>query len=330
MSVGWFTSPSLDQQFTWCDKIGKGHPDPDIAYAEGQFYLVTQQRTDYVSPGPWVEKVSARVGVDTDNDGKIDKWSDWGELKESYDYTPGFSKQIAKVPARLNLSELPDGYGFQIEFNVEDTTENKSKPIVEKMTLLFEPFPVVCAPDSTTSDLMMRFKESAFRETGSRVRGSIYHGLISFLVGATMVHGQESLPPLEGQGAPQTFEALVSGFNPRAEPLDVEILKEWEEDGVVMKVLRYRVGVFKGKKSMMAAIFGYPKGAVDLPGLVQIHGGGQYADHKGGPQQRQTWLCYYLDRLGREDQRAWIPGRSRPGEVVLGGCQRGSRLQGDD
>ena len=29
---------------------------------------------------------------------------------------------------------------------------------------------------------------------------------------------------------------------------------------------------------MMAAVYGYPKGAKNLPGLVQIHGGGQYAD----------------------------------------------------
>ena len=60
----------------------------------------------------------------------------------------------------------------------------------------------------------------------------------------------------------------------------MEVLKEWEEDGVVLKVLRYRIGVFKGKKAMMAAVYGYPKGAKGLPGLVQIHGGGQYADYK--------------------------------------------------
>ncbi len=70
------------------------------------------------------------------------------------------------------------------------------------------------------------------------------------------------------------------GFDPRAEPLEVEVLKEWEEDGVVLKVLRYRIGVFKGKKARMAAVYGYPKGAKGLPGLVQIHGGGQYADYK--------------------------------------------------
>ncbi|MDF1754869.1 MAG: hypothetical protein P1U89_18930 [Verrucomicrobiales bacterium] len=138
MSVGWFTSPSIDQQFTWCDHIGNGHPDPDIAFAEGQFYLATQQKTDYTSPGPWVETVSARVGVDTDNDKKIDQWTEWNELKESYDYIPGFSKQIKTTPAQLDISELPKGFGFQIELKVTDTTENKSKPIIESLTLSFK------------------------------------------------------------------------------------------------------------------------------------------------------------------------------------------------
>ena len=101
MSVGRFTSPSIDEQFTWCGNLGKGHPDPDVAFAEGQFYLATQQKTDFVSPGPWVETVEARVGVDTDNDQKIDQWTDWTQIKESYDYIPGFSKQIARTPAQL-------------------------------------------------------------------------------------------------------------------------------------------------------------------------------------------------------------------------------------
>ncbi|MBT5707200.1 MAG: hypothetical protein HOI66_12860 [Verrucomicrobia bacterium] len=138
MSVGWFTSPSIDQEFTWCDHIGKGHPDPDIAFAEGQFYLVTQQQTDFVSPGPWVESVEARVGVDIDNDSQIDQWSEWASLKETYDYIPGFSKQINRTPAEMDLSKLPKGYGFQVEMKLTDTTENKSKPAIEKMRLSFQ------------------------------------------------------------------------------------------------------------------------------------------------------------------------------------------------
>ncbi|MGB1260575.1 MAG: hypothetical protein ACPG6P_11080 [Akkermansiaceae bacterium] len=138
MSVGWFTSASIDEPFTWCDHIGNGHPDPDIGFAEGQFYLATQQKTDYASPGPWVEKVEARVGVDTDNDGKVDQWSKWSELKESYDHIKGFAKQIKRTPAKLDLTEMPEGFGFQIELKITDTTENKSKPIIEALQLSFK------------------------------------------------------------------------------------------------------------------------------------------------------------------------------------------------
>lgn len=138
MSVGWFTSSSIDEQFTWCDHIGNGHPDPDVCFAEGQFYLATQQANDFVSPGPWVETVEARVGVDTNNDGKIDKRTKWQEVKESYDYIKGFSKQIAKTPATLDLSQLPDGYGFQIELRIKDSTDNKSKPMIDRLELAFD------------------------------------------------------------------------------------------------------------------------------------------------------------------------------------------------
>lgn len=91
---------------------------------------------------------------------------------------------------------------------------------------------------------------------------------------------QESLEPLRDGKAPQTFEAAWAGCDPRSEPLDVEVLKEWEHEGVILKVLRYRIGVFKGQKAMMAAVYGFPKGGMKLPGLVQIHGGGQYADYR--------------------------------------------------
>ncbi|MFT7631780.1 MAG: hypothetical protein ACI87E_002820 [Mariniblastus sp.] len=137
MSVGWFTSPSLDQEFTWCDSIGQGHPDPDICFAEGRFYLVTQQKQDFASPGPWVETVESRVGVDTNNDGKIDEWTEWQAAKETYDYTKGFAKQIKKTPASIDLSKLPAGFGFQIEVKITDTTENKSKPILDSVTVNF-------------------------------------------------------------------------------------------------------------------------------------------------------------------------------------------------
>lgn len=92
-----------------------------------------------------------------------------------------------------------------------------------------------------------------------------------------LAQDEDTLPPLKNGIAPATVEEAWAGFDPRKEPLDVEVLKEWEEDGVVVKVIRLRVGIFKGKKAMLAAVYGYPKGAENLPGLVQIHGGGQSA-----------------------------------------------------
>ena len=89
----------------------------------------------------------------------------------------------------------------------------------------------------------------------------------------------ETLPPLNDNKAPQNLNEMWAGFDPRQEPLETEILKEWEQDGVILKVLRYRIGVFKGQKAMMAAVYAYPKGRRNLPGLVQIHGGGQYAHY---------------------------------------------------
>ncbi|WP_409996677.1 alpha/beta hydrolase family protein [Gimesia aquarii] len=95
---------------------------------------------------------------------------------------------------------------------------------------------------------------------------------------------QETLPPLKAGSAPQNFAEMWSGFDPRVEPLEVETIKEWEEDDVVLRIVRFRIGVFKGQKAKLAAVYGFPNSIVEsgkkIPGLLQIHGGGQYADYK--------------------------------------------------
>lgn len=138
MSVGWFTSKSIDEPFQWCGNIGQGHPDPDIMFAEGKFYLATQQQMDFVSPGPWVEQVEVRVGVDTNKDGQVNQWSKWTKVTEKYDYIKGFSKQVAKTPAELDLTGLPAGYGFKFEIKIQDATTNQSKPILDSIQLTFQ------------------------------------------------------------------------------------------------------------------------------------------------------------------------------------------------
>ena len=101
-----------------------------------------------------------------------------------------------------------------------------------------------------------------------------------FLFHFLNAESQETLPKLLEKDIPQTHTEMWQGFDPRIEPLESEILKEWMEDGVILRVLRYRIGIFKGQKAWMAGVYGFPKGENNIPGLLQIHGGGQCADHK--------------------------------------------------
>lgn len=76
--------------------------------------------------------------------------------------------------------------------------------------------------------------------------------------------------------APQTLDELWVDFpeHDRTTPLETELLKEWEADGIVCRVVRFQVGVFKGRPSRVAGFYAFPKGAENLPALLSIHGGG--------------------------------------------------------
>ena len=79
------------------------------------------------------------------------------------------------------------------------------------------------------------------------------------------------------QGVPQTVEQTWADFDLRAEPLQVEVIRESLEDGIVLRHVRYVVGTFGGKKTRVAAFYAYPDDGEKLPGIVQLHGGGQRA-----------------------------------------------------
>ena len=131
----------------------------------------------------------------------------------------------------------------------------------------------------------------------------------------THITSKETLPTLSAGIPPQNFKELWTGFDPRTEPLDTEILQEWEEDRCLLKILRYRIGVFKGQRAMMAAVYGCPKEGKSLPGLVQIHGGGQYAHHNAClTNAKRGYATLSISWGGRID----APGyRVTPDEVNL-------------
>ena len=59
------------------------------------------------------------------------------------------------------------------------------------------------------------------------------------------------LAPVAGVHAadiPRSVTELWADFDPRKAPLETEILKAWEQDGVVCRIVRYQVGVFRGQR----------------------------------------------------------------------------------
>lgn len=104
-----------------------------------------------------------------------------------------------------------------------------------------------------------------------------------FLVttGATM-----TLPFLNAlagaEAVPRNLDELWADFPKldREIPLDLEVLKEWNEGEIVCRVVRYQVGVFKGTPSRVAAFYAFPRGGTQLPAILDLHGGGQSASLK--------------------------------------------------
>lgn len=82
---------------------------------------------------------------------------------------------------------------------------------------------------------------------------------------------------VRGDVTPQTVEQTWATFDARAEALETEVIRKWEEEGIEFRHVRYLVGTFGGKKMRVSAFYAFPKGGKKLPGIVQVHGGGQRA-----------------------------------------------------
>ena len=76
----------------------------------------------------------------------------------------------------------------------------------------------------------------------------------------------------------KTVEELWAGFDPRATPLDVEVVKAWDEGDVHLEMVYFTGEVFEGTKTRIFGYFGRPKKAAGkVPGILHVHGGGQTA-----------------------------------------------------
>ena len=96
------------------------------------------------------------------------------------------------------------------------------------------------------------------------MNGTMTHFLLGFIAVRLLV----PLAALHAADIPQSVNELWADFDPRKAPLETEILKAWEQDGVVCRIVRYQVGIFRGAPAKVAAFYAFPKGAKKLPGLV--------------------------------------------------------------
>ena len=114
------------------------------------------------------------------------------------------------------------------------------------------------------------------------------------------VYADDTFVPYTAANVPKTAVALWEDYDPRNEPLDVEVVQEWIADGVVTRYAIFTVGTFKGVKSRIAAYYCFPAGKTDLPAFVWAHGGGQRADrHRGEYFARQGYASIDINWLGR-------------------------------
>ena len=104
--------------------------------------------------------------------------------------------------------------------------------------------------------------------------------ILLIIVSIHILYSDNSLPALKGTIPPQNLEQVWGNYDPRTENLEIEVHKEWKENGVTYQCIRYLIGTFKNKKSYMAAIYAFPTGKTDLPGILQIHGGGGRSNPK--------------------------------------------------
>ena len=111
----------------------------------------------------------------------------------------------------------------------------------------------------------------------------------------------ESLKLIAEEDVPKSVRDLYDGFDPDKEPLEVKVLKEFEQDRVIIQMLTFTVGKFKGVKSRISGFYGYPRDAkVRVPALIQLHGGGQRAEIRSVKYAAQNgYACLALNWGGR-------------------------------
>ena len=121
----------------------------------------------------------------------------------------------------------------------------------------------------------------------------------------------DSIPVWTQGDVATSVDELWRDYDPRKEPLEVKIVRSWQQENVQIHYVVYTIGVFKGQKSTMAAFYTTPiEPTQKLPAVLFIHGGGQRAYLRGSIEYaRRGYCCLSPNWGGREMENA------RPGDL---------------
>ena len=101
---------------------------------------------------------------------------------------------------------------------------------------------------------------------------------------------------------------LWKDYDPRKEGLDVMTHKEWKQDGVVSRLISFKVGTFKGSASRIAAYYCFPENGEKNPAFVWSHGGAQSAKRSRGHYfASQGFATLDINWLGRPLEKELDP-----------------------
>ena len=121
------------------------------------------------------------------------------------------------------------------------------------------------------------------------------------------MHGfaKETFTPYQAGEVPQNPTELWQDYDPRSEALDVQVVKEWQADGVVTRYITYKVGTFQGADARVAAYYSFPANGTKNAAFVWCHGGGQRAERSRGVYfAKQGFATIDINWLGRSVEPA--------------------------
>ena len=80
------------------------------------------------------------------------------------------------------------------------------------------------------------------------------------LLSVLQTFAEETFSPYKtSKEVPQNVEDLWNDYDPRKEPLEIKVIKEWETSEVITRYVTFKVGTFKEADSRIAAYYSFPK-----------------------------------------------------------------------